>query len=52
MISLDKETRQGTVTDNSKIKSVSVRWCHQMSYAKQSQVGIVTEFVEHKKDVE
>jgi hypothetical protein len=52
MIFLDKETRQDIANDNSKIENVNVKLCHQMSGAKQSQMGIVTEFVEHKKGVE
>lgn len=51
MISPKKETKQDIVNDNNKIESVDVRLYQQMSDAKQNQMGIVTEFVEHKKDV-
>ena len=34
-----------------RFKSVNVRLCQQISGAKASQMGIVTEFVKHKKEV-
>jgi len=45
MIFLKKETEQDIVNDNSKTESVNVGLCQQMSDAKQSQMGIVTEFI-------
>jgi hypothetical protein len=51
MLFLKTETKQDISNENSKTASVNVRLCQQMSDAKASQMGIVTEFVEHKKEV-
>ena len=51
MLFLKTETKQDISNENSKIASVNVRLCQQMSDAKASQMGIVTEFVKHKKEV-
>ena len=51
MLFLKTETKKDISNENSKIASVNVRLCQQMSDAKASQMGIVTELVKHKKEV-
>jgi hypothetical protein len=51
MLFLKTETKPDISNENSKIERVNVRLCQQISGAKASQMGMVTEFVKHKKEV-
>lgn len=44
MVYFEMETKQDILQHNSKINSVNVRLCQQMPNAKESQMGILTEF--------
>jgi hypothetical protein len=51
MLFLKTEAMPDISNENSKTESVNVRLCQQISGAKASQMGIVTEFVKHKMEV-